>query len=362
MARKANPALIGAFVVGAVVLAVAALVVFGGGKFFRQTQAIVAYFDGSLKGIAIGAPVTFNGIKIGSVTDFKVVVDPKAATIRTPVFFEIDADRLQEASGIPITFHKGAPGLKLLVERGLRAQLELQSLVTGQLAVALNLYPDAPVRLTGLSKDYPEMPTIPSSLDKLTRTLENLPVDALIGDARETLSSITALASAPEIKTVLLSVNKAVTGFDALVQRVNGAVTPLMASIDKTMANVDNTLGTARDTMADLQRVAGRLGPVVEATLKDYQKLAVDTDAKIGPLVAAIQKTAASAETTLGQAQRTVANVDAALNDDSPLRYDLANALKEIQAAARSLRVLTDYLDQHPEAVVVGKRSNGAPR
>src|SRR5439155_18773418 len=362
MARKANPALIGAFVVGAVVLAVAALVVFGGGKFFRQTQAIVASFDGSLKGIAIGAPVTFNGIKIGSVTDFKVVVDPKAATIRTPVFFEIDADRLQEASGIPITFHKGAPGLKLLVERGLRAQLEVQSLVTGQLEVALNFYPDTPVRLTGLSKDYPEMPTIPSSLDKLARTLENLPVDALIADLRHTLDSINALASAPEIKTVLLSVNKAVTGFDALVHRVDGAVTPLMASIDKTAETARTTMETARTTLVDLRQVAARLGPAVDATLKDYQKLAVNVDAQVGPLVASIQKAAASAESTLGQAQRTVAVVDAALNTDSPLRYDLANALREVQGAARSLRVLTDYLEQHPEAVIMGKRSNGAPR
>src|SRR5207245_6038771 len=108
-----------------------------------------------------------------------------------------------------------------------------------------------PLRLTGLSKDYPEMPTIPSSLDKLSRTLENLPVDALIADVRQTLSSINALASAPEIKTVLLSVNKAVTGFDALVRRVDGAVTPLMASIDKTAETARVTIETARATMGD---------------------------------------------------------------------------------------------------------------
>src|SRR5207245_6396578 len=144
MARKTNPALIGAFVVGAVVLAVAAVVVFGGGNFLRQTQPIVAYFDGSLKGIAIGAPVTFNGVKVGSVTDFKVVVDAKASTIRTPVFFEIDADRLQEASGVAIKFQKGAPGLKILVERGLRAQLDGHSRVTGRVAAGLTIPADTP--------------------------------------------------------------------------------------------------------------------------------------------------------------------------------------------------------------------------
>jgi paraquat-inducible protein B len=114
--------------------------------------------------------------------------------------------------------------------------------------------------------------------------------------------------------------------------------------------------------MGDVKQVVARLAPAVEATLKDYQKLAVNTDARVAPLVASIQKAAASAESTLGQAQKTVAVVDAALNIDSPLRYDLANALREVQGAARSLRVLTDYLEQHPEAVIMGKRSNGAPR
>src|SRR5262249_41909234 len=179
MARKANPALIGAFVVGAIVLAVVALVLFGGGKFFRDTQTLVAYFDGSLKGIAIGAPVTFNGVKVGSVTDVKVVVDERDGTIRTPVFFEVDANRFESVSGSTIKFRKSIPKLKELTERGLRAQLELQSLVTGQLEVALNFYPGSPLRLTGLSKDHPEMPTIQSGLDKLSRTLENLPIDQL---------------------------------------------------------------------------------------------------------------------------------------------------------------------------------------
>src|SRR2546425_12057297 len=103
MARKANPALIGAFVVGAVVLAVVGLVVFGGGKFFRQTQTVGAYFDGSLKGMAIGAPGTFNGVKVGSGTNFKVVIDQRANSIPTPRFFEVDASRFEDGSRSTVT-------------------------------------------------------------------------------------------------------------------------------------------------------------------------------------------------------------------------------------------------------------------
>src|SRR5438876_3565297 len=127
MARRANPALIGAFVVGGLTLAVVGLVVFGGGRFFRLTKPSVAYFEGSVKGVAIGAPVTFQGAKIGSITDVRVVLDTKSLKITTPVFFEVDADRLTEASGQKVTFRQDAAGFKLLVERGLRAQLETRS-------------------------------------------------------------------------------------------------------------------------------------------------------------------------------------------------------------------------------------------
>src|SRR5262249_19710748 len=161
----------------------------------------VAYFEGSLKGMSIGAPVTFNGVKVGSVTNFKVIVKTEglarnisgASTITTPVYFEIDANRLYTDEGKKITFQKGATGVKALIAQGLRAQLDVASLVTGQLEVALNFYPGTPVRLTGLSKDVPEIPTLPSSIEKLSKTLDKLPLDEMIADARQTLDTINNL-------------------------------------------------------------------------------------------------------------------------------------------------------------------------
>ena len=155
MGRKANQAIIGAFVLGAVLLAVAGVFVLSGDRFFfapRKTH--VAYFDGSLEGLDIGAPVTFNGVRIGSVTDVKVVIDADGASIRTPVFFDIDARRLHGVAGGTIRFEQDAGELDRLIAHGLRARLELQSLVTGQLVVALNFYPNTPARLRGVSKRY----------------------------------------------------------------------------------------------------------------------------------------------------------------------------------------------------------------
>src|SRR5947199_9901824 len=99
MARRANPPLIGAFVVGGLTLAVVGLVVFGGGRFFRLTKPAVAYFEGSVKGVAIGAPVTFQGAKIGSITDVRCVLDTKSLKITTPGSSMVTPNGPREAPG-----------------------------------------------------------------------------------------------------------------------------------------------------------------------------------------------------------------------------------------------------------------------
>ena len=375
MARRANPAMIGAFVLGALFLAVAALVVFGGGKFFKHTQAHVAYFEGSLKGMSIGAPVTFNGVKVGSVTNFKVIVKTEGPqrnisgteTITTPVYFEIDANRLYTDEGKKITFQKGATGVKALIAQGLRAQLDVASLVTGQLEVALNFYPGSPVRLTGLSKgDVPEIPTLPSSIEKLSKTLDKLPLDEMIADVRQTLDTINHLVNSPEVKVTLSNLSRAVANADTLIKNtdklvlgVNGQVPALMTQVTKTTDSAQATLQSAQATLKEAQAAVARVGGVAENALVQYQQLAAKADAQIDPLMANLNKVALAADKTLVQAERALTTAESAINEDSPLRYDVANALREIQSAARSLRILMDYLDQHPEAVVSGKRAEG---
>ncbi len=339
MARKANPALIGAFLVGALVLAVAGLVVFGGGRFFTQKQTVVAYFEGSLNGMAVGAPVTFNGVKIGSVTDVKVIINTETNAIRTPVFFNIEAGRLREVSGAEPRFKPGAPQLQALIDRGLRAQLQLQSLVTGQLEVALNFYPGTPMKLTGLTKEYPEVPTIPSTTEKLIATLENIPIDKLVAQVMHAVQSIDDLVASPEIKKILQDLDHTVLHIDGLVGNVNKTVTVgkgAIVNIDRVINDAGKTIAVGQDAIVDVRGLLARGGPALEAALREFDKLAKD-------------------------AQKLAVNADGMINAESPLRDDLANTLREIQASARSLRVLADYLDQHPEAVISGKRAQQTP-
>jgi paraquat-inducible protein B len=333
MARKAKPALIGAFVLGAIVLAVVGLIIFGGGRFFTQKQIAVAYFDESIKGLSIGSSVTFNGVKIGAVTDIKVVVDPDERQIWTPVLFEVEANRLQDRTGHRIKFAH-VPNVKELIDRGMRAQLDIQSYVTGQLAVSLDLHPGTPIRLTGRSREVPEIPTVHSSAEKLARTLDNLPIEEIVVSLKRALAGVDQLINAPEVKDAIRSLNAAAGQLSQLAGTLNAEVKPLVAGVSR-------TLDTTRDA------------------LQDAQKLVRNVDGQVSPLAQSVQKTLGAARATLDQAQVAIVGVNEVVADGSPLQQELQTTLRELSGAARSIRVLSDYLERHPDSLVFGKATGG---
>jgi len=348
MPRRANPALIGGFVIGAVALAVAGLVVFGGGRFFRQTKALVAYFEGSVKGVSIGAPVTFQGAKVGTVTDVRVVIDPATLKITTPVFFEIDASRLTEASGATFSFRQDSTKTRLLIQRGLRARLESQSFVTGQVGVALAFLPETPIKLTGLSKDHVEMPTVSSDIEKLTRMLENLPLAEIMASARETIDGVRALVQAPETKETLRSLQAAVKRSEETLAAVEKLARRVDSQLDPLMTEIGATAKSARGALAEAQTTLARLGPTVETALNDYQTLARNLDERFGRLSASLDK-------TLGGLDRTLDGAEDVLGDGSPVKYSLVTTLDDLADAAQSIRALADSLERNPSSLVFGK-------
>jgi paraquat-inducible protein B len=156
MSKPANKTMIGAFVVGAVVLAVTAVVLFGSGKFFRKTEPWLTFFQGSVKGLNVGSPVVFRGVQIGQVTDIIVGFDPTQLEVLIPVFFEIDPEKFKDIGRRVET--SDADMHKALISRGLRAQLQIQSLVTGQLLINIDFYPDTPAQLIGIDQFRDKMP------------------------------------------------------------------------------------------------------------------------------------------------------------------------------------------------------------
>lgn len=223
MSKPANKTLIGAFVIGAIALLVIAVLIFGSGKFLKKTFHTVVFFEGSIKGLNEGAPVIFSGVKIGAVTNIRLVYDPVNDSVRIPVIIELEPDKFERTD---VVERQPEKNLKLLIERGLRAQLQMQSVVTGQLMIALNFFPDKPANYIGFVKEYPEIPSIPTPLQELAKTIEDLHLKEIVKKLDVTLDSV-----------------------KKLIQHIDNKIDPLITNITKTSEVSQNTLEIMQATL-----------------------------------------------------------------------------------------------------------------
>ena len=313
MSVKANPTVIGAFLLGAIGLIVAGLMVFGGGRFFTETLTYVAYFPETVSGLNDGAPVNFRGVKVGVVRRIEVQVDAQDLSVRVPAYLELQRRRIREVGG---TIPEGDL-IPDLIERGLRAQLLLQSIVTGQLSVQLDILPNRPARYIDPVGDFPEMPTIPSSMQEFTETMESISIQEMVNDARHVLAGLKNLVNSPELAEILTGVNQLVNSKELL----------------------------------------GVVGHADEA-IDDIQALVSSIDGQVGKLSKSAEHTLAEVNETLDGAQKTLDSARQSLSiaaEGSPMRYELEKMLSELTAAARSIRLLAEYLERNPDALVRGK-------
>ncbi len=187
--RKANKTLIGIFVVGAVVLLIIAVTVFGSGAFFSKSDKYILFFDGSVKGLSEGAPVIFRGVKIGNVNNIKLIYDKQEGSVLISVLIDVELSRV---SGSPDQF--GYPDYQQLVKQGLRAKLEIQNFITGQLMIGFDFYPDRSYKTYGISAKYPELPALPISPD-IFEAMNDIPVKKIAEDLQQTVSGINRLVN-----------------------------------------------------------------------------------------------------------------------------------------------------------------------
>ncbi len=204
--RKANKTLIGAFVVGAVVLLIIAVTVFGSGVLFKQSDKYVLFFDGSVKGLSEGAPVIFRGVKIGNVSKIGLLYNGAEKSVLIPVIIDVELSRVK---GMPDK--SGYPDYRQLIEEGLRAKLEIQNFITGQLMIGFDFYTDKPVKTHDLIKKYPELPTLPISPD-IFDVMNEIPVREIANDLEHTVSGINRLVNSEgiaELNKILREVSQA---------------------------------------------------------------------------------------------------------------------------------------------------------
>ena len=319
MSKRANPTLVGGFVLCALALLVLAVIVFGSGSFFRQRPRAVAFFQGNIQGLNVGAPVTLRGVPIGTVTGIRINVNTSDMNPAIPVYLEFDPERMTFNGAEKLTTANQAI-LKDAIAKGLHARLASQSLVTGQLLVDLSLDPNEPSRLTGGDPNTIEIPTTLSDMEKLKNALSNVPLDDIAKSLLRVLDDADKVVASPEIPTLL-------KGLSDASQKLNDVLAATQKQLPALLSDLTDTSGAARKTLGETDHLlASKVSEILDAT-----------------------------QVTVDRANKLLGNTDTLFSPNSGQRYDINEILRNLAATTRSLRSLTEELNRRPNAVLFGK-------
>jgi paraquat-inducible protein B len=331
MSKPINPYTIGAFLVGSLVLIISAILIFGGGQLLKNKSQYVIYFDSALNGLNIGAPVKLQGVQIGTVKEISIELDKNATRITKPVVIEIDSEMVLDSGGHPFkvasSLEQRQQNAKQLIDAGIKAQLQSQSLLTGLLYVEFNFYRNEPLHLTGLNyKDLPELPAVPTTADQIKNTADELimkfrqlPIEDIVKDLAATLKEIREIATSDELKKNRVALAKTLSETEKLVASLNQNLSPLLVNMN----------GTVVDTRAMVQEFTHEMRPVLLSS----------------------EKTLNAATDVLKESKQALGSVETLTATDAPLWQ----SLESLRDAANSTKTLTDYLERHPDSIIYGK-------
>jgi len=357
MSKPVNKTMIGLFVVGAIALIAVAIGVLGSGKFFVQKFNYFMVFEGSVKGLNAGSPMVFRGVKVGMVSSIRMYFNFATKVPIVLVYVESEKGNvipynIDEATAKELIKQGQYAFMKELIARGLRAQLEMQSIVTGQLQISLDLYPDKPAVYTGIDKTVMEIPTIPTPLQQLTKKLESLPLEEIFNNVNSSFDGIAKLVQSPELKESIANLNIALKDVQTLVRNVNDQVKPLSAGLSDTIRDTRKLINNADSQVASV-------GTNLNGAIGDGRKLIQNVDGSVESIKAKLNATLTTATSALEEARKLIQDLEGSAREDSTLMYRLNETLREVGKAARSLSTLADYLERHPEALLGGKGDGG---
>ena len=325
---------VGLFALLGVALLLTAIV--GSTRWFAATEAARMRFDNSVFGLQVGAPVVFRGVRVGQVTAFGLApLGPGGVAV--PVTAEFDRTLLGELLG---PGQATPPSIVAeLVARGLVARLAMQSLLTGQLYVELDIEPAriAAAPAAAGAGTLPLIPTEPTRLQTLQAQLQGLDLAQIGQDLAVLARSARQLMSGPQPERVLARTADAAQALERLAQRLEREIGPLGASARQTLA------GTQR-TLQQVGQGAQQLGDAASAVQGQVRGVAQG----LVPLTEQLQRTAAE----LALAAATLREAAAG---DSTLRLGADRALQDVSRAARALRELSETVEAHPDLLLRGR-------
>jgi paraquat-inducible protein B len=325
VSANAHERAVGVFVLGGLVLVLAAVFALSSGNWFARRDRFALYFPGSVRGLNQGAPVTFRGVKVGEVRDVTAILSGRPdAPVQIEVVIEIQRSVVEIPAGqdVPAALSPSAPREALvrgLLERGIRARMLSASFLTGQKYIDLDFLPEEPARFAGFRPRYPELPTSATAMEKLSDRAETivarlaeLPLDEMLDDLRKALQAAREVLESRDLRDTFAGARRSVQVMEST-----------LTQIQTTFRGADKTLETVRsetNTTADEAR----------QTLRGFRQAA-------------------------NQAEESLDNLKGTLRGTDDARLTATQALEEVTHTMRALRNLVDYLQTHPEAVVLGK-------
>ncbi|MDB6001977.1 MAG: hypothetical protein JWP52_3676 [Rhizobacter sp.] len=325
---KRNALLIGSFVVVAFLLIIGAIFWLSGDDIFGKQVKASVYYQGNVGGLSPGAPVTFRGVAVGQVTDVGIEVDSKTLKALVPVTIRLQTSALRLTNG-----GTSPPfDIPTLVQRGLRARLTSQSIVTGQKAVELDFAPRTPATLLG-PPGTAEIPALGDRFGALIEQVADLPLRDTVNDVRTAVQ---------ELRTTLVSVQKALDGTQTIL-------TAASTELKQTGSESRKTLQAAATAIQSVQASS-------TATLDSINKLAAASQQTVLAAQPELQRTLVSAREASEAARLAMDRVADVAAPGAPMRSDLDSAVKDLSQAARGLRSLAELLEEKPNAVIFGNQ------
>jgi paraquat-inducible protein B len=326
MSLRANPTAIGLFVIGGTVLGVFGVATLATASWFDDQSTFISYFEESVNGLEVGAPVKFQGVPVGRVTELMIQIDLDDKTFQVPVQYDVDLTRLTSATGTFVNLENDAV-LGQQIRDGLRAQLQMESIVTGQLYVELAYRSDPEVAaLQDRRRPYPEIPTSPSLLAAF-----GTQAGSLVGDVLQILIRVNEMLE--EVNMVEL--NRSVVASAQAIEDL--ASSP---EIEAALVSVPEMSAQFSAAMSEMQSLAEKLGGTID------------------PLQTELAGTNAEIVVTLKSMQAAIEETRGLMTADSGIGYQLEGTLASLTSAADALRALVLSLERNPDMLIRGREAS----
>ncbi|NOX18513.1 MAG: MCE family protein [Chlorobi bacterium] len=298
--NKANTTVIGLFVVGAIALIVVVFVVFGSGSLFKKTNNYVVYFSGSVDGLDVGAPVKLKGVKVGSVNEINALYYAKGQFLIQAII-ELEEGVVQKGGNFDTSIDQ-KEAVKEIIARGLRAQLNSSSFVTGKLYVKIDYFPGTEAVYHTNKTGLIEIPSVPSTnelfeetLHSFMKSLKNLDMEGITESVKRMINRLDDFIASPLWEQNLRLVQQNLIITDSLFRKIDKSIEPL----------TKHAIATSEE-----------------------------------------------ARKTLAETERLIVSLN---NETKNNGYQFNKTLKELREAIKSLNRLTDYYEEHPNDIIFGK-------